>query len=133
MNGSFYDPILCHSNPNGWSSIMGGYRYRGAYVPSLVGSYFYGDAGCGQVWKTTVLDPANPAAIDSACWENGLFGTFGFAEDHLGELYVIVGGQSRIACIHNGGGCFWAGYTGFLHDGFESGTITPRWSGGSSP
>ena len=30
---------------------------------------------------------------------------FGFAEDRFGELYVVVGGASRIDCIHNGGGC----------------------------
>jgi len=133
VNGSFYDPILCHSNPSGWSSMMGGYRYRGANVPSILGSYFYGDAGCGRIWKTTVLDPADPSAIDAACWASGFGGTYGFAEDHLGELYVVVGGAGRVSCVHNGAGCFWSSFAGFLADGFESGGFTPRWSGGTSP
>lgn len=121
----YWDPILCHHN-GGWRSIMGGYRYRGDFVPSTVGDYFYGDNACGQIWKTTTLDPANPAAIDAACWASGFGGTFGFAEDHLGELYVVVGGANRIDCIHNGEGCFWAGW-GIFGDGFESGDVD-RWS-----
>jgi len=136
----FWDPILCHHN-GGWASIMGGYRYRGNYVPSIAGSYLYGDPFCGQIWKTTTLDPANPAAIDAACWASGFGGTFGFAEDHIGEHYVVLGGAGggvggtggNVACIHNGAGCFWAGFRGLMEDGFESGTLTPRWSGGSSP
>jgi glucose/arabinose dehydrogenase len=123
----FWDPILCHSNPQGWSSIMGGYRYRGELVPSIAGDYFYGDAGCGQIWKTTVLDPANPAAIDAACWQSQMHGTYGFAEDHLGELYVVVGGAGRIECIHDGAGCYWAGWAGLFEDDFETGD-TSRWS-----
>ncbi|MCP3958947.1 MAG: PQQ-dependent sugar dehydrogenase [bacterium] len=117
-----WDPILCHYN-GGWDSIMGGYRYRGSFVPSIAGDYIYGDAACGQIWKTTTLDPANPAAIDAACWASGFGGTFGFAEDHLGELYVVVGGAGRIDCIHNGDGCTWAGAEIF-GDGFESGDLS---------
>jgi glucose/arabinose dehydrogenase len=103
--GNFWDPALCHSNPGGWASIMAGYRYRGTQVPSNAGAYFYGDAACGQIWKTTTLDPANPAAIQASCWASGFGGMYGFAEDRFGELYVVVGGASRIDCIHNGGGC----------------------------
>jgi hypothetical protein len=126
----FWDPILCHDNDSGndggpgWASIMGGFRYRGSSVPSLAGDYLYGDAACGQIWKTTTLDPANPAAITASCWASGFQGTYGFAQDRLGELYVVVGGQGRIDCIHNGEGCFWAGW--LFADDFESGDLT-RW------
>jgi hypothetical protein len=120
-NSGYWDPILCHHN-GGWRSIMGGYRYRGGFVPSIDGDYFYGDNACGQIWKTTTLDPANPAAIASSCWASGYGGTFGFAEDSLGELYVVRGGSNRIECIHNGEGCFWAGW-GIFADGFESGDL----------
>jgi hypothetical protein len=121
----YWDPILCHYN-GGWDSVMGGYRYRGSFVPSVAGDYFYADAACGQVWKTTTLDPADPAAITAACWASGFAGTYGFAEDHLGELYLVLGGAGRIDCIENGEGCFWAGW-GIFADGFESGD-TGRWS-----
>lgn len=121
----YYDPILCHHN-GGWQSIMGGYRYRGSFVPSIAGDYLYGDAACGQIWKTDTLDPANPAAIASSCWSSGHGGMYGFAEDHLGELYVVRGGAGSIECIHNGEGCFWAGW-GIFSDGFESGDVG-RWN-----
>ncbi len=125
---TFWDPILCHYNGD-WRSIMGGYRYRGNLVPSIAGDYVYGDNACGQIWKTTSLDPANPATITAACWASGFGGTFGFAEDHLGELYVVVGGAKRIDCIHNGDGCYWAGLGDLVFgDGFESGD-TSAWSG----
>jgi len=114
-----WDPILCHATGS-WASIMGGYRYRGNFVPSIAGDYIYSDAACGQLWKTTTLDPSNPAAINAECWASGFGGTFGFAEDHLGELYIVVGGAGRIDCIHNGDGCFWAASEIFA-DGFETG------------
>jgi glucose/arabinose dehydrogenase len=120
-----WDPILCHYN-GPWRSVMGGYRYRGSAVPSIAGAYFYTDAYCGQIWKTTILDPANPAAVTATCWASGFGGAYGFAEDRRGELYVVVGGASRIDCIHNGAGCFWVGSTIFT-DGFESGD-TSRWT-----
>ncbi|MEM7352809.1 MAG: PQQ-dependent sugar dehydrogenase [Acidobacteriota bacterium] len=120
----FWDPVLCHYN-GGWASIIGGYRYRGDFVPSIAGDYFYSDAACGQIWRTTTLNPANPAAIDAECWASGFGGTFSFAEDRFGELYVVVGGAGRIDCIHNGEGCTWAG-SGIFADGFESGN-TSRW------
>ena len=80
----YWDPVLCHFN-GGWDSIIGGYRYRGSNVPSITGDYFYTDVACGQIWKTTTLDPSDPAAIDSSCWASGFGGTFSFAEDHLGR------------------------------------------------
>jgi glucose/arabinose dehydrogenase len=124
----FWDPILCHHN-GGWRSIIGGYRYRGTEVPSIAGDYFYSDASCGQIWKSSTLDPGNPAAISSSCWASGFGGTFGFSEDTQGELYVVVGGAGRIDCIHNGNGCPWAGALtgGIFADGFESGD-TSAWS-----
>jgi hypothetical protein len=128
----FWDPMLCHLNNHAyWVSIMGGYRYRGNFVPSLSGSYLYGDAGCGQIWRTTTLDPANPAAVDSTCWLSGFGGTYGFAEDHLGELYVVVGGAHRVDCIHNGAGCTWAN-TDLFGDVFEVGNLS-RWSASTPP
>lgn len=124
-HGGHWDPVLCHHN-GGWRSIMGGVRYRGSRVPAIGGDYIYGDASCGQIWKSDTLDPSNPAAISSSCWASGFGGTYGFAEDAAGEVYVVVGGASRIDCIHEGGGCPWVDGHVFL-DGFESGD-TSRWS-----
>lgn len=124
---SFWDPVLCHETEGGeWQSIMGGYRYRGNEVPALDGDYLYSDAACGQLWGTTTLDPGSPGAIDATCLAAGYGGIYGFGEDAGGELYLVVGGQSRILCVHDGDGCDWAGGRIFT-DGFESGD-TARWN-----
>ena len=122
-SSGFWDPVLCHYN-GGWDSIMAGYRYRGTNVSSISGDYFYGDAACGQVWKTTTLDPSDPENIASSCWASGFGGLYGFAEDRLGELYIINGPASEIHCIHNGDGCTWAmPELPFFDDGFETGLL----------
>lgn len=123
--GGHWDPILCHYN-GGWDSVMGGYRYRGSQVSGIAGDYIYSDAACGQIWKTTILDPTAPAAIDAECWASGFGGEFGFAEDHFGELYAVVGGAGRVDCIHDGDGCPWAA-GGLFADGFETGDSS-NWS-----
>ena len=108
----FFDPILCHSNSSppqgGWNAIMGGYRYRGTEVPELAGRYLYGDAYCGQVWRTTSFDRDQPQAAQAQCWLDGQRGLFSFAEDHLGELYLVNGNAGTVQCIHDGGSCPWA-------------------------
>lgn len=124
--GGLYDSILCHSNPSGWASIMGGYRYRGIFVAALANRYIYSDASCGQIWRTTSFDPGNPIAAEAECWDGGNSGTFGFGEDHLGELYVVNGFGGRIDCIHDGLGCDWATEPLVFGDDFETGN-TSRW------
>jgi hypothetical protein len=111
---------------------MGGYRYRGTHVAELSTRYIYGDAGCGQIWRTTAFDSGNPIAATAECWDGGNGGTYGFAEDHLGELYVVNGG-GRIDCIHeNGGSCLsWASQPLVFGDDFEIEDLS-RW-GFSSP
>ena len=125
--GGYWDPILCHTGSSGWHSIMGGYRYRGHFLPALAGSYVYGDAACGQIWRTTTLDPAVPASVAAACWASGYSGTYGFAQDRLGELYLVRGGAHEIDCFDDGSGCRWAAWGLLFADGFESDDRT-RWS-----
>lgn len=120
-----WDPILCHQNGGLWTSIMGGYRYRGQYVPSLAGRYVYGDASCGQLWATDAVDPASPIATAATCWDSGNGGLYGFAEDHVGELYLVNGGAGRIDCVHAGSGCTWS--TRAFDDDFE-GSDLGAWS-----
>jgi len=40
------------------------------------------------------------------------FGTYTFAQDQNGELYIVNGSADRIDCVHDGNpdGCFWAGF-----------------------
>ena len=123
-----WDPILCFRNNDAvaWTQIMGGYRYRGGMVPAQSGYYFFGDVAVGQIWRS---GPGDPDLTVGACWDGGNGGLYGFAEDHLGELYIVNGGARRIECLHDGNpdGCFWSAWGGFFQDDFETGDTT-RWS-----
>lgn len=133
---NFWDPVLCHANgaSSYWRAILSGPRYRGAMVPSLANQLFYADVYCGQIWTTTSFDSGNPAAATSECWDGGNGGIYSFAEDHIGEMYLVFA-DGRIQCVHNGGdGCYWAKWGGIFEDDFESPSHdTSHWSATQPP
>ncbi|MCZ6542851.1 MAG: PQQ-dependent sugar dehydrogenase, partial [Planctomycetota bacterium] len=75
-------------------SITGGYVYRGCAIPSLLGTYFFGDFGSARIWtfkvvggsvtefaeRTAELDP--PGAMSICCIS-------AFGEDAAGEIYIV--------------------------------------------
>jgi uncharacterized repeat protein (TIGR01451 family) len=77
-------PILEHPQGTGDCSVIAGYRYRGAAIPSLAGTFVHGDYCAGVIrgavesggnWTSTVLlTPGFPIST--------------FGEDEAGELYV---------------------------------------------
>jgi hypothetical protein len=76
-------PVLTYSHSFG-CSITGGYVYRGAAVPALVGQYLYADYCSGRIWA------AQGAGADP--WVSTELGATGYAittfgEDEAGELY----------------------------------------------
>jgi glucose/arabinose dehydrogenase len=76
-------PILDYSHALG-CSVTGGYRYRGAVYPGLVGTYLYGDFCSGRIWGAT---------NDGGGWTTRQlldtpFNLSTFGEDEAGELYV---------------------------------------------
>ena len=123
------DPSLCYSNPDGWASIVAGYRYRGELVPAYADQYMLLDVSKGEIWQT----PSNDL-FNASCWDAGNGGSFAFGEDHLGEIYVVRGANTiqRIDCIHklnDPDGCYWANWGGIFEDGFESPSHdTSHWS-----
>jgi hypothetical protein len=90
-------PVLDYSHGNGACSVTGGYVYRGAAIPSLVGSYFYADYCSGWVRSFRY---ASGAISDEREWTglapNGQITSFG--EDAQGELYLMTAG-GRVARI----------------------------------
>ncbi len=83
--GGLIDPITEYGHNLG-QSITGGYVYRGAAIPELIGSYVYGDFIQGRIW-----------AIPASSQQGGLgeeildtpFSISSFAEDQNGELYIV--------------------------------------------
>ncbi|MFQ3662399.1 MAG: PQQ-dependent sugar dehydrogenase [Chloroflexaceae bacterium] len=76
--------VYGHASPAGGCSITGGYVYRGAAFPQLVGVYLYADYCSGNLWGLR----AGPTG-----WTGGLLDVLkirpsSFGEDEAGELYL---------------------------------------------
>ncbi|HEU4758658.1 MAG TPA: PQQ-dependent sugar dehydrogenase, partial [Dehalococcoidia bacterium] len=78
-------PILEYDHSAGDCSITGGYRYRGAAIPSLFGFYLFGDFCTGRIWGATSSGGVWTATLLLDTPYN--IATFG--EDEAGELYVV--------------------------------------------
>lgn len=78
------DPIFEYSQSSGDRSITGGYVYRGAENPSIIGKYIYGDFVSGRIWALDE-DGGNNRPLA----ETGL-GITSFGTDADQELYVCA-------------------------------------------
>jgi hypothetical protein len=78
-------PLIEYSHAGGACSISGGYRYRGTQIPSLRGSYLYGDYCTGTIWKAT---PTGAIWVSTILFTTSLR-ISAFGEDLNGELYVM--------------------------------------------
>ncbi|MEO7732288.1 MAG: PQQ-dependent sugar dehydrogenase, partial [Kofleriaceae bacterium] len=80
------DPVVEHPRMEA-RSIVGGYVYRGTAMPSLVGTYIYGDYETGNIWALT-FDPTNkptPKILMTVAAET----LVAFAQGHDGEMYTV--------------------------------------------
>jgi len=90
-------PVLEYSHDEGGCTVVGGYVYRGAAIPGLVGAYVFGDfcvgrleairLDGGRVVEQRTLGPTVDGGLSS------------FGEDADGELYAmsLAGALYRIA------------------------------------
>jgi glucose/arabinose dehydrogenase len=83
-------PVLDYGHSQG-CSVTGGYVYRGAAVPTLVGHYFYADYCEGWVRSFRLNGGAVTDARDWASLRPGGQIT-SFGEDARGELYLMTAG-----------------------------------------
>jgi glucose/arabinose dehydrogenase len=78
-------PIFEYDHTGGRIAIIGGYRYRGAAIPPLVGTYLYADEkGSGPIYAAT---QSVAAVWSSLLLTNTPFTITTFGEDQSGELY----------------------------------------------
>lgn len=84
--GTLTFPVAVYGHNNG-CAVIGGYRYRGAAIPSLAGRYVFGDL-CGG-WIVSVV----PGQIGSTVrYEGSVSSLVSFGEDAAGELYAVSQG-----------------------------------------
>jgi len=82
-------PRVEYSHADG-CAVMGGFVYRGALSPALVGEYFYSDLCSGWLRSFTF---ANNAVATRTLWtpDIGLSSPHSFGQDARGEIYVVDG------------------------------------------
>ncbi|HRX86650.1 MAG TPA: PQQ-dependent sugar dehydrogenase, partial [Phycisphaerae bacterium] len=91
------DPIAEYTHTDGGISIIGGYVYRGAVMPGLAGTYFFGDFSAdfsptGRLYYLDESNPGNPAILRVRLGaDDAPFGRYlkGMGEDEDGEIYVL--------------------------------------------
>jgi glucose/arabinose dehydrogenase len=76
-------PVTTYTHMLG-ASVTGGYVYRGAAIPGLVGSYVYGDFGSGRLWALVWNGTSVVSNVEIA----GVPAPASFGEDFAGELYI---------------------------------------------
>ena len=81
-------PVTEYSHSSGRCSITGGFVYRGAAYPDLVGAYLFADYCSGEIWYID-RRAARRTAPTRALATNALITSFG--QDQAGELYVTDG------------------------------------------
>jgi uncharacterized repeat protein (TIGR03806 family) len=99
---SMIDPVaqFFHTDAHGYYAIIGGYVYRGASIPSLVGQYVFADFLNGLYTVDSVAPPtvtvSNPIAV--GLWISA------FAQDQNGELLAVEYGGRLYQLVNTGGG-----------------------------
>jgi uncharacterized repeat protein (TIGR03806 family) len=80
------DPVVEHPRSEA-QSITGGYVYRGTAMPSLVGTYIYGDYATGNIWALTYDTDNKPKPqVIATIGANTLVS---FAQGNDGEIYTV--------------------------------------------
>ncbi len=67
-------------------SITGGFVYRGDEIPSLYGSYIYGDYISGRIWSLDISEPDDPVNTELY---NASFNIPSFGVDQHNEIHVL--------------------------------------------
>ncbi|MEW6488037.1 MAG: PQQ-dependent sugar dehydrogenase [Thermodesulfobacteriota bacterium] len=88
------DPVAEYSHAEG-CSVTGGYVYRGTRIPSLTGTYVYGDFCSGTVWG---LAPGNreprvlvPSGLNISSFAEGSGGELHVLDYASGEIFHLMG------------------------------------------
>jgi uncharacterized repeat protein (TIGR03806 family) len=96
------DPLAEYTHADG-IAVTGGYVYRGTAIPSLVGTYLYGDYGSGNIWAL-FFDPMTGMPAPQIIIPAVGFQISSWGEGLDGELYLVNYGGAIHKLVPNGGG-----------------------------
>jgi glucose/arabinose dehydrogenase len=82
-------PVHTYSHDAGHCAITGGYVYRGSAIPTLAGTYFFGDF-CASDVQSFVLSGGQATQVTA--WPSLSLGSglTSFGQDANGELYILM-------------------------------------------
>lgn len=92
--GNHTEPTFTYTHGNGpgeGCSITGGYVYRGAAIPGLVGQYVYGDFCTGVISSITATDGSLVGSSTDLGISVADSSLYSFGEGPDGELYTLSG------------------------------------------
>ena len=89
-DGTLTLPILEYNHALG-CSITGGYRYRGAEISQLLGTYLYADFCSGRIWGAT---ESSSSVWTTTEFIDNDFTISTFGEDEFGEIYFAQFSQN---------------------------------------
>lgn len=101
----YTDPIYDYAHGGGTfegDAIIGGYVYRGAAIPELDGTYFFGDYINSKIWSVRVNPDGSFIAGTLTDRTAELLGAHGigaltsFGEDGFGNLYLVDYGSDSL-------------------------------------
>jgi glucose/arabinose dehydrogenase len=81
------DPVIEETHADGWQAIIGGYVVRDPQVPSLVGTYIYGDNAKGRLFGARLSASGASDVRDLGLSVPGLSG---MGEDACGRVYLAL-------------------------------------------
>lgn len=81
-------PIAEYGHELGRCSITGGYVYRGIAVPSMKGTYLFGDYCSGELFALSASANRRSSTSPRVLMQTGLR-ISSFGEDEAGELYLV--------------------------------------------
>ncbi|MFN0244751.1 MAG: PQQ-dependent sugar dehydrogenase [Planctomycetota bacterium] len=93
-------PVHTYPHTGGRCSVTGGYVYRGAAIPALAGTYFFGDFCTGGVSSFVHV---GGAATELTNWPtlDPSSNITSFGEDADGELYILTAGGGVFRIVPN--------------------------------
>ena len=89
--GSRHVPPVAQYTHSRGCSVTGGYVYRGAKIPALVGRYLYADYCSGTVWSMRAGPTAGDVRRETGLGPR-LSNVTSFGQSLNGDVYVLAGG-----------------------------------------
>jgi glucose/arabinose dehydrogenase len=91
-------PVYTYARSGGNCSITGGVVYRGAFIPGLEGTYFFGDYCSSRIWTFSYDESGGVTGFTerTGALSGGVSLVSSFGQDAYGEIYICSIGNGRI-------------------------------------